>query len=390
MNRYERYLKLATDLVTNYDGSIPFTAFLKKYFSFNRQLGSRDRRQLSMSCYAWFRVGKLLCNIEPAHQIAAARFLCHTSSDEILASLFPEWNEQLSLSIEDKCNLLNIPWNPSLLFPFSDQLSETIDVLPFVKSHFIQPDLFLRIRPGMEEKVKKVLHSVPFQYEFVTPHTLRLPNGIRVEDFFQLNKEVVVQDLSSQRLADLFQRVPFAKNESFLSWDACAASGGKSILLKDYFPDTRLTVSDKRNAILHNLQNRLNDAGILIEKQLVLDLSQPIPDAMFTQPFDFVFADVPCSGSGTWSRTPEWLHYFTLEKLQEYVELQYRIVQNIIPSLKQGGYLLYSTCSVYAAENEIQVKKIAHDFNLSVEASLILKGYDTKADTMYGALLKKL
>lgn len=389
MNRYERYLKLATALITDYEGSVPFSNFLKNYFSDNKQLGSRDRKQLSMSCYAWFRVGKLLKTIELDQQVAAARFLCHTSSDELLSLLFPEWNAQIHLSIEEKCDLLNITWNPALIFPFSERLSVRIDPLSFIKSHLTQPDLFLRIRPGKEEKVRKILAKDSLQYQWISPHTLRLPNGTRVEDTFQFNEEVLVQDLSSQRLADLFESLPFAKNESFHSWDACAASGGKSILLKDYFSNTRLTVSDKRSSILHNLQNRLKEAGVVIEKQLVLDLGQPIPKTTFPQSFDFIVADVPCSGSGTWSRTPEWLHFFRLDKLQEYVDLQYLIVQNIIPFLKSGGYLLYSTCSVYAAENETQVNKIANDFNLSIEASLALKGYDNKADTMYAALLKK-
>ncbi|MBU6157896.1 MAG: hypothetical protein KGP35_02580 [Bacteroidetes bacterium] len=390
MNRYERYLKLATDLVTRYDGSIPFAAFLKQYFSANRHLGSRDRKQIGMSCYAWFRVGKLLMNIEPARQIAAARFLCHTSSDDLLATLFPEWNKQIHLSMDEKCGFLKISLTPSFVFPLIDQLSDTINVLPFVKSHFMQPDLFLRIREGSEEKVNQVLHAASFQYEFETPHTLRLPNGTRVEEFFQINKEVVVQDLCSQRIADFFKQLPFEKNNSFLTWDACAASGGKSILLKDFFPNTRLTVSDKRSSILHNLQTRFKESGLTIEKHLILDLSQPIADTTFSLPFDLILADVPCSGSGTWSRTPEWLHFFTLKKLQEYTDLQYRILQHVIPFLKSGGYLLYSTCSVYAAENEMQVERISKDFNLSVESSQVLKGYGIKADTMYGALLKKL
>ena len=70
------------------------------------------------------------------------------------------------------------------------------------------------------------------------------------------------------------------------------------------------------------------------------------------KPFDFVFADVPCSGSGTWGRTPEQLKYFKQEQLATYTELQGKIIENLIPALKLHGHLLFATCSVYKNENE--------------------------------------
>ena len=66
------------------------------------------------------------------------------------------------------------------------------------------------------------------------------------------------------------------QEESHLkAWDCCAASGGKSILLKDKFPRVQLTVSDIRETILRNLRQRFQRAGIKDYHAFVADLSKP-------------------------------------------------------------------------------------------------------------------
>jgi len=99
-----------------------------------------------------------------------------------------------------------------------------------------------------------------------------------------------------------------------------------------------------------------------------------------------VICDVPCSGSGTWSRSPEHLPLFQEEKIVYYSSLQKRIVQNVIPAVKANGYLLYITCSVFKEENEDVVKFIQANSSLRLYKKEVLKGFDKKADTMFAAL----
>jgi 16S rRNA (cytosine967-C5)-methyltransferase len=216
-----------------------------------------------------------------------------------------------------------------------------------------------------------------------------LPHGTKADEVLAINREVVVQDYSSQQIADLFKYLPFKPPASFKVWDACAASGGKAILLKDFFPYAKLTVSDIRQSILANLDKRFKEAALSYEQAFIADLSKEIPHALPLESFDLVIADVPCTGSGTWSRTPEWLRYFEEQKIAEYAVLQSRILENVIPFVKKGGYLLYATCSVFKEENEGQVARLLKEFNITLISSGIIKGYTHKADTMYAALLYK-
>jgi len=192
--------------------------------------------------------------------------------------------------------------------------------------------------------------------------------------------------LSSQRVGEFFKD-PKVLKDRLSVWDCCAASGGKSIMAKDILGDMDLTVSDVRESILINLKKRFSEAGITKYKSFVADLthsSQPIVHS-----FDLIIADVPCSGSGTWSRTPEQLYYFDQKAIEEYSNLQKKIVANVIAQMKPGGYLLYITCSVFKKENEEVVAFIKQNFHLEVTQMEVLKGYDKKADTMFAALLQK-
>ena len=171
-------------------------------------------------------------------------------------------------------------------------------------------------------------------------------------------------------------------------WDCCAASGGKSILANDVLGDIQLTVSDVRENILFNLKKRFVAAGINNYKSFIADLTNP-KQPVSAESFDLIIADVPCSGSGTWSRTPEQLYYFEPAKIDEYAKLQKAILKNVINALKPGGYFLYITCSVFKKENEHAIDFLQENFNLKTLKMELLKGYELKADSMFAALLQK-
>jgi len=328
-------------------------------------------------------------NVSLDEKILTALFLCSNQSNEILEALKPEWNKLINLSTEEKLLIVNYSLFINDVFPWHDELSAGIDFEKFGKSFLVQPDLFLRLRPGKENNVKQKLQNAEISFEILSDDCLALPNASKIDAIIELDKEAVIQDYSSQRTG-IFIKSAIENLKSKISlWDCCAGSGGKSIMAHDLNPEIELTVSDVRESILANLKKRFDAAGIRKYKSFTADLANQ-NFQLSTSNFQLIIADVPCSGSGTWSRTPEQLYYFNENKIEEYSVLQKKIVSNAIPHLQPGGSFIYITCSVFKKENEEVVEFLKEKFHLKLKQMEFLKGYDKKADSMFVALLEKV
>jgi 16S rRNA (cytosine967-C5)-methyltransferase len=403
INRFYSYLNTAVQILKEYDGKIPFAHYSKGFFSQYKKYGSKDRKQISRLCYSYFRLGKSCLDLSIENRVLLGlKFANQAQSEESSFTLPKPDVETASPSINGGLkNEVEKEWleiinkadfssfdKPANVFPWKSELSETIDATAFEASFFIQPDLFLRIRPGFETVVPQKLKSAGIEF-YIEENTVGLKNTTKVEDFLRLNKEAVIQDFSSQKIAHFLQiiksQISNLKSQIKV-WDCCAASGGKSILAKDVLNNISLTVSDIRPSIIANLKKRFREAGIGNYSSVVADITK---NNNFKQDcFDLVIADVPCTGSGTWSRTPEQLFYFEDNKIEEYASLQRKILENISTGVKKGGYLLYITCSVFQKENEQQVAFLSQK-GFEVLRQEVMTGYTVRADTMFAALLRK-
>jgi 16S rRNA (cytosine967-C5)-methyltransferase len=388
--RYVSYLQTAESLVSKYSGAEPLAAYLKKYFAANKKHGGSDRKHISTLCYGFFRLGNFGIEWTESSRWQTVLFL-YPPAEIIAKELLPEsWQLHLADSLFDKFSWLatmGLSGNWLSIFPFIYLLSENITVNDFVASHLRQPDLFLRVRPGKWPQVEKKLQAAGIDFHKVGDDALSLRNTTSIEQVLKIDEEVVIQDLSSQRVAELFHHIPKDTTKPLMVWDSCAASGGKSILAKDYFGSIRLTVSDVRASVLHNLAKRFVKAGINTYDQRVVDLSKA---GFALPPQQLVICDVPCSGSGTWGRTPEQIRYFTEEKLADYNQRQRAILTQVAPAVAESGYLLYITCSVFRSENEAMVSWLHQAFPFRLVESILLEGYQHQADTLYAALLQKV
>jgi 16S rRNA (cytosine967-C5)-methyltransferase len=368
------HISTSEKIISQYKGDQPFHIYLKNYFREYKKAGSKDRKNISQLCYTYFRIGKALMDQEFRIRLAAALMLCDQDSPYL------EFLKQ-ELSLPDDFEKAFPAFRFEDIFSFSEPLSEGLNRLDFSKNHLLQPDLHVRLRPGKELVGEKLLQVDGYKYHEV--FSFGFQNGIHIEDHAAIDKEVVIQDWSSQQVAYFFPDLPSRSR----IWDACAASGGKSLLAIDFFRNPELTVTDKRSSILHNLDIRFKEAGVKNYKSMVTDLSVSNPHKPLGQ-FDLVIADVPCSGSGTWGRTPEQLLYFNEQKVQDYQTLQRSILKNLYSSVRQHGYMLYVTCSVFKKENEDNVELIASNGFTILKEGLI-NGAEHQADSMFAALLQK-
>ncbi|MES2377358.1 MAG: RsmB/NOP family class I SAM-dependent RNA methyltransferase [Bacteroidota bacterium] len=380
-------LKTFQRILGEYPAETPLGKFLPGFYRQNKQMGSSDRRVANRLMYNYFRLGKALWNTPTEDRLMVAEFLCNTQVNSFLQHFKPDWAACVAFTIDEKIDLVTKTYPDFKLedvFPWISQASPDIDKQAFLKSFFVQPDLFIHVHNGYDHLVKAELVKAAIAFKDEGNGCISLPNGTRLEAIFPTQHWFEVQDYSSQQTANYFK-----PNKWDAWWDACAASGGKSLLLHELEPNIKLVVSDIRESILANLDERFRSAGLMKYQKKQLDLTQNIDQTLHDYEFDGIILDAPCSGSGTWGRTPEMISQFEPQKIEFFQRLQKTIAANVIKFLKPGKPLIYITCSAFKAENEDVVDYLVKECGLKLEEVKVLTGYGHKADSMFVARLSR-
>lgn len=374
----EVQMKHALAILKSFDCKIPLSFHLKKYFRHYRNAGSKDRKILASLSFQYFRLKGAYQNIDMQNTIIQA-----SANDDLLSEFYLYWANKNGFEFKDFA--LNKSESEESYFPLQDQLSSQLDITSFLESHRQQPKTFIHIHSTHFEDVKSEAELLHFQFQVEEENCISFSNHYALEQMKSFEKGYFeIQDISSQQLKKFLR-----PKHGELWWDCCAGSGGKSILLSALQKNIQLTVSDLREPILENLKMRFNKRGIINYYSYCLDLTQEeelnhLPD------FDNIIADLPCSGTGTWSRTPEWLSFFTERQLQTYSDKQKNIVKNITKKLKSGGILYYCTCSVYAEENEKNVEWFCKHLSLKKMHEYYFQYSKKNGDTLFVAVLEKV
>lgn len=191
-----------------------------------------------------------------------------------------------------------------------------------------------------------------------------------------------VQDKASQICAVSLDAQP---GERVL--DVCSAPGGKTFTIAEQMKNTGEVIArdlhTKRAALVRRGAQRL---GLTAVKTSAWDASV-FDDSIGT--FDRVLCDVPCSGFGIIRRKPE-IKYKTPESIQNLPEIQYKILKISSQYLKEGGTLVYSTCTLLPAENEQVVARFLkeqEDFSLVSQKTYTGETIDT--DGFFVSVLQK-
>ena len=166
----------------------------------------------------------------------------------------------------------------------------------------------------------------------------------------------IIQDEAAQLVTRILDPRP---GEQIL--DACAAPGGKTTHIAQRMENRgeiyALDLSRERVGLIEEGCQRL---GVRIVRTLKGDASRPLPIPEGVR-FDCVLADVPCSGFGTLRRNPDLKWRKGEKDIERLGELQSSILKNLSGYVKEGGTLVYSTCTVFHEENEDVVEAFLKD-----------------------------
>jgi 16S rRNA (cytosine967-C5)-methyltransferase len=350
--REERNLDRVKFLIEQYNYDEPFSSYLSKFFRAHKEMGARDRRETREFCYTYFRIGKAILESPFEKRLNLACYLCNPEESQTINFLYKKNGifelPLASLSLEEKIEVAkNIfpHFRIEDVFPMHAHLSSSLRNLNWYLSFLRKPSVWIRIRKSKEKNVIEELNEKKMPFTIYETGIISFEGGTKLEETNSWqNGYFEIQDYNSQQTGKFYSP---SKDEQW--WDLCAGSGGKSLLLLEHEKRIKLFATDIRESILKNYSERMNRNAFTNFVTEVVDLSKQIYKSNIQ--FDGIIADVPCTGSGTWSRSPEFLcKDFNISILNDFVSTQREIVKNSIDNLKSGKPLIYITCSAFAAE----------------------------------------
>ncbi|MEN9382825.1 MAG: hypothetical protein RI940_1708 [Bacteroidota bacterium] len=157
-----------------------------------------------------------------------------------------------------------------------------------------------------------------------------------------------VQDASSMFIQHILNHIVPAPPEKIVL-DLCAAPGGKSTLLANYFRKGLVVANEtikSRNAILVENITKWGSDHVIVTQ------NDPAHFKALPQFFDVMLIDAPCSGSGLFRKDPDAINEWSEDSVKHCSTRQERIIEDSIVTLKEAGYLIYATCSYSFEEDE--------------------------------------
>ena len=214
------------------------------------------------------------------------------------------------------------------------------------------PPPVFRIRKPLPETAEPgIFRDLP-ELDFTAP--FRFGEILLTEKFFRLGwlekGFVYVQDPATVLPLSLLDSPPEGP-----VLDACAAPGGKSILLHDWAAAAGcrldLTAADRSAHRLQTLKINLSRAGVKAKTVQASAQENPFSD----RSFELILADVPCGNSGVIRRRCDAPWRYSMRRLHDVAALQKDILDSLARLTAPGGQLLYSTCSIEPEEDEDQI-----------------------------------
>ena len=343
----------------------PADGYLRDWARAHRFAGVKDRAAITERVYTVLRHRASLgwrMNADSGRALVLASLLAENADQDEIARLFSgEGHAPPPLSADEQGALAASPageppphirgeyplWlEPELLRTFGADLPSEMAAMNARASVDLRVNTLRAARDDMLVGLRSL--DVTAERTPYSPVGLRIASGERLgalqhTQFFETGA-FEFQDEASQLSTQLCGVKP---GRSVL--DLCAGGGGKSLALAALMRNRgEILAFDTDPRRLKQLPPRARRAGASI----IRIADQRGGPAWGKGKFDVVFVDAPCSGSGTWRRSPELRWRLTPDLLQELIALQTWLIDDGARHTKPGGRLVYATCSLLTLENE--------------------------------------
>ena len=288
--------------------------------------------------------------IAKKHGIAISKFINGTlrnylrNKDLEIKKLHDEKNYEILYSIPQYfCDILEKQYG-------SENLNQAIISLKKI------PYLSVRVNKlkYSEEEFKEFLKEKDIQIIKKVDSVYYVNSGIIINSKEFKEGRIIAQDASSYLAAKNLGAKP---NDLVL--DICAAPGGKTAVLAEEMENKgEIIAIDIHQHKKKLIEENMKKLGIDIVKATVLDARNVNKQG---RKFDKILVDVPCSGYGVIRKKPEILYTKNRENIEELASLQLEILNSAADILKDGGELIYSTCTIISQENTENVEKFLNE-----------------------------
>ena len=288
--------------------------------------------------------------IAKKHGIAISKFINGTlrnylrNKDLEIKKLHDEKNYEILYSIPQYfCDILEKQYG-------SENLNQAIISLKKI------PYLSVRVNKlkYSEEEFEKFSKEKDIQIIKKVDSVYYVNSGLIINSKEFKEGKIIAQDASSYLAA---KNLGVKPDELVL--DICAAPGGKTAVLAEEMKNKgEIIAIDIHQHKKKLIEENMKKLGIDIVKATVLDARNVNKQG---RKFDKILVDVPCSGYGVIRKKPEILYTKNRENIEELASLQLEILNSAADILKDGGELIYSTCTIISQENTENVEKFLNE-----------------------------
>ena len=288
--------------------------------------------------------------IAKKHGIAISKFINGTlrnylrNKDLEIKKLHDEKNYEILYSIPQYfCDILEKQYG-------SENLNQAIISLKKI------PYLSVRVNKlkYSEEEFEEFLKEKDIQIIKKVDSVYYVNSGLIINSKEFKEGKIIAQDASSYLAAK-----NLGVKSDDLVLDICAAPGGKTAVLAEEMKNKgEIIAIDIHQHKKKLIEENMKKLGIDIVKATVLDARNVNKQG---RKFDKILVDVPCSGYGVIRKKPEILYTKNRENVEELASLQLEILNSAADILKDGGELIYSTCTIISQENTENVEKFLNE-----------------------------